>query len=616
MYLMPRVSVPLFSACVLLPSIALAQAPTTPPVGFPLEDAVRVHISAEGLTKLGDAVAAVLPTGIEAVGLAGELNCDEETPEVLNYSAEDIQVRLATDEVTVTPSDDRLDIDIAMTLWSEDALITLNGECIMALDEQCTVGLPPTALNISLGMDLLLENGELNAQVSGIEFSHGNFGNPIDTGCLLGDAIETMQGYGVDLLGTILDQALEDQLGGLEDTIEEALAGLTGPLAFTDSLELLGTTLAYDIQATELSLSSTGLRLAFDAHFTTPAYGDCIPTDSGAFIQEAHDLPPMTGLLPGTATPYHAAVVASRDLINQALYVAWQGGLLCLQLSDVVDFELTTGYLSLIDDELINSVWPDPVTLDILITPVAPPHLSFEEGPEAQAELFLDIYGPELDRYSRLWGNRIYAEVGLGVSLTPESVLNVDIGFDLERDLGITVDYNEFLPTDIPYGFTALVPDLVSSFLDIDSLAPSFPIPTPFGIALGDLETIVLGDEYDYLGVYALIDDSAAEPIAFGPIDLAGVGCDSGGEGGCDGGEGGIEIPGCDSMTSGCEEEMGCSEGGGCGEDGGCDSEGGGCGDAGCEDAGCTHSKKGFRINAWGLLCWLVPGMIAMRRRR
>ena len=75
----------------------------------------------------------------------------------------------------VTPSDDRLDIDIAMTLWSEDALITLNGECIMALDEQCTVGLPPTALNIRSEWISCSRTGSSTPRSQGSS-SHGNFG--------------------------------------------------------------------------------------------------------------------------------------------------------------------------------------------------------------------------------------------------------------------------------------------------------------------------------------------------------------------------------------------------------------------------------------------------------
>jgi hypothetical protein len=589
----------------LVPLSVSAQEESVPPEALPITDAVKLHISQEGLKAIGDGIEGVLPTGMLATGLAGEFNCDESTPETLVYSADDIQVHLATDEVTITPTANRLDIHLGMTLWSDDADITLAGDCVLILDESCTLGLPPTALNVDLAMDLLLVDGEIEAQVSEMEFSHGNFGNPIETGCLLGDAIETMQGYGVDLLGSILDQVLEEQLGSLETTVEEALSGLTGSLALEDSLEILGTVLNYQLAATELSLSSTGLKLGFEALFTTPAFGSCIPEDSGAYVPSSHDMPAMTGLIPGTATPYHAAVLANEDLLNQALYVAWQGGLLCLRLSDLVDFELTTGYLALIDEELINSVWPEPIALDVVISPVAPPTVDFGAGPAAGAEMLLDVYGPEFDRATRLWGNRIYAELGLGVQLTPEGVLNIDIDFDMEQDLGITVDYNEFLPSDIPYGFTALVPDLVSSFVDIDSLAPSFPLPAPFGIGLGDLETIVLGDQEDYLGVYVLIDSSEAEPLEIGPIDLAGVGCD----GLAEGGE--LEIPGCDSLESGCEEEMGCGGEGGCGGEEGCG------GDEGCGgEAGCSVSSQGLRINALTILCWGVPFLIASRRRR
>lgn len=593
-------------AATVLPRAADAQEGDAPPLSSPITEAVRVHISQEGLQAVGDGLADVLPTGILATGLAGEFDCDEETPGTLVYSAADIQLNLATDSVTITPVDDGLDVAIAMTLWSDDAALTLIGDCVLELDEACTLGLPPTALNVDLAVDLLLENGELVAQVDHVWFSHGNFGNPIETGCVLGDAIETMQGYGVDLLGSLLDQVLDGQVESLEAALEEALAGLTGALALTDSLEVLDTQLDYNLEATSLSLSSTGLKLGFEALFSTPAYGSCIPNDSGTYQPQSHDMPAMTGLIPGTPTPYHAAVVVNEDVLNQALYVAWQGGLLCLTLGDLVDFELTTGYLALIDEELVNSVWPEPLALDVVLLPVDPPEVDFGAGPAAEAELLLDVYGEELDRQTRLWGNRIYAEVGVGVSLGTEGTLDILVDFDLDRDLGITVDYNEWLPSAIPDGFTVLVPDLVSSFVDVESLAPSIAIPAPFGIGLGDLETVVVGDEDDYLGIYVLIDATEAEALEIGPIDLAGVGCDGLGEGGE------LEIPGCEGLEGGCEEEMGCAgEEGGCGGEGGCEDESGGCG-----DSGCTISPSGIRVNAWGLLCWLVPVLIASRRRR
>ncbi|MEE2828346.1 MAG: hypothetical protein VX498_04085, partial [Myxococcota bacterium] len=549
-----------------------------------------------------------MPTGMTATGLAGEFDCDEETPGTLVYSADDIELHLATDEVLITPREGGLDVGIGMTLWSDDAALTLIGDCVLELDESCVLGLPPTALNVELDIDLILEAGQLHAQVDHIAFTHGNFGNPIDTGCVLGDAIETMQGYGVDLLGSILDQVLEGQVEALEEQLEEALGSLTGALLLEDSIDVLDTALDYRLQATTLDLSSTGLKLGFEAMFSTPTYGDCVPWNSGPYQAQSHDMPALTGVLPGTGTPYHLGILINEDLINQALYVAWQGGLLCLNISDLVDFELNTGYLSLIDQELVESLWSEPQTLNMQIRPVDPPAVEFSGGPEATAELLLDVYGNELDRVTRFWANRIYAEVGLAVDLADNGNLDVNIEFDLDRDLGITVDYNEWLPAAIPSGFTALIPDLVASFIDIEGLSPSIALPAPFGVGLGNLETVIVGDEEDYLGIYARLDSSEAEALEFGPIDLAGLGCDSlSGEGG-----GEVSIPGCETLESGCNEELGCgTEGGGCGSEEGCGEESDCAG-----EGGCAIGPSGLRVNSWGLLCLLVPLLIASRRRR
>ena len=190
-------------------SSALAGEDESTPVPTTIEPALTAHISSTGFEALGDAISGVLPTGIAATGLSGEFDCDEEDPGLLLYSAEDIQIHLSTDSVVFTPTDGHLDVAVDMTLWSDDSLITLAGSCVLELDESCNLALPPTWLSIDLGIDLLLEDGGIQAQVDSVAFTHGNFGNPIDTGCILGDALETMQGYGVDVLGEVLDDVLD-----------------------------------------------------------------------------------------------------------------------------------------------------------------------------------------------------------------------------------------------------------------------------------------------------------------------------------------------------------------------------------------------------------------------
>ncbi len=584
-------------------SSAAVSGAQTPPPSPVIDPALAAHVSAAGLQAIGNGIAAVMPTGIEVIGLEGEFDCDPETAGVLEYSVDPLTVNISTDNVSITPSQGRLDINLDMTLWSTEVSVTANGPCLFELNEACTFALAPTALNADIAVVLQLENGELTAAVDSFSFTHGNFGNPIDTGCVLGDALETLGGYGIDLIGSVLDGVIDAQLGELETQLDDMLGGLAQSLALSDTLDILGASLQYEITASTLTVDDTGLDIGFTAHFATDAFGPCV-VESGPFVPSAHDMPPLTGLIPGTSAPYHIAIVASQDLLNEAMYVAWQAGVLCLELGALSPLPLDTSTLLGQDlPDLVNEVWPEPLVLDIRISADTPPVAVFAGGPRVEADLNVDVYGDELDRLTRHWGHGMLMEAGVDMEIT-DGDLVVDLAFDLETSLGISVSYNEWLPSAIPEQFAANLPGLISAGLstqgfDLEAgLIPPFPMPGFNGLTLTDLDMRVIGEESDYLGVYGWIDPTVVTAMQIGPIDLGGVGC------GDTGGGGDIVIPGC-------EDGLGCGGGDtGCGGDtggcAGCGGEGGGCG-------GCSTSRSAAPRM---LLLWMLPVLIATRRRR
>ena len=579
----------------LLPALAAAQAPPAPTV---IDPAIQAHVSAEGLRAVGDALAHILPNEIAATGLSGEIDCDAETPGVLSYASEDIVVHISADRVEITPADGRLDVSIDMTLWSDDAEIDLTGNCLIELEEECTLALQPTALHAELSVALALQDGQLDASVEELLITHGNFGNPVETGCLLGDALATLQGYGVDLIGSVLDQVLDGQISELENQLQGTLDGLAQSLAIQQELEVMGATLIVDVTATELQISPSGLLLGFRASFGTEAYGACVP-HGGAYQLTAHDLPPMTGLIPGTAVPYHVGIVVHGDMLNQALYAAWQGGLLCLRVADLVDLAITTDYLGLIDEDLVDSLWPEAIPLDLYVSSAEAPRIRMDSIPRLDAELALDVYGAELDRQARLWRNGLVADAGIDLALEV-GVLSVDLDFDLQTDLGVTVAYNEWLPSELPAGFGSLVPDLVGQAVDVQSMLPTFAIPAFNGLTLSALDLRAVGDPQDHLGVFGWVDPTVVTPMLIGPIELTGVGC------GDTGGGGDIVIPGCEDGLAGCSgTDSGCGGDGGCG---GCGGDASSCGTGGC---GVARSQS-----ARWLLVVVIPAVLLRRRRR
>ncbi len=601
---MRRISTILVVCTAIAASGASESSAQTPPASPVIDPALAAHVSAAGLQAIGEGIAAVMPTGIEVTGLEGEFDCDEEEEGVLEYAVAPLTVNISTDDVSITPTEGRLDINLDMTVWSDEVSVTAVGPCLFELNESCTFELAPTALNADIAVLLDLQDGQLTASVDSFSFTHGNFGNPIDTGCVLGDALETLGGYGIDLIGGVLDDVLDSQLGELETQLDEMLGGLAQSLALSDSLDILGSTLVYDVAASTLAIDDTGLKLGFTANFSTDAYGPCVP-ESGPFIPSAHDMPPMTGLIPDTVAPYHLAVVASEDLLNEALYVAWQAGVLCLSLGELSPIPLDTQTLLGSDiPDIVEETWPEPLVLDIRIGADAPPIAVFEGGPRIEADLNVDVYGDELDRLTRHWGHGMLMEAGVDLEITDGEFI-LDIGFDLETSLGISVSYNEWLPSAIPEQFAANLPGLISAGLstqglDLEAgLVPPFPMPGFNGLTLTDLDMRVVGGEDDYLGVYGWIDPTQVTAMQIGPIDMGGIGC------GDTGGGGDIVIPGC-------EDGLGCGDtGGGCGgEEGGCAGCGGG------EEGGCGGCSTSRSAAPRVLLLWMLPVLIASRRRR
>jgi len=589
------------------------QAQDSPPPAHEISPAAALHISPEGFRVIGDSIKGALPTGITAIGLSGEFDCggigddddsatgdddDSALADSLQYSSQDIDIHISADEVVVSPGNNRIDISMAMTLWSDPAAITLSGSCLIELDEVCTLGLQPTALNADVAMQLALVEGELQAQVDSLSFSHGNFGNPIETGCLLGDVLETLQSYNVDLIGGILGGVLDEQVAELQTQLEDALGGLTETLAYESELDLLGATVSASLTPNHLELSETGMLLEFGARFSTPSYGDCVP-QTGAYPPESHDMPALTGLLPDSADEYHLAIVLNEDTLNQALYAAWQGGAFCIVLTELSGLQLSTDYLALVESELVEELWPEPQPLDIRLEATSPPRIALWDEPHLDAELVLDVFGEELDRKARFWGLDLLANATFGITLE-DSVLAVDIGFDIESNLGVTVSYNEWLPPRLAQSFSGLLPDLAGQVIDLESLAPSFTLPQIYGISIAAIQTRSIGIEDDYLAVYGWFDPNAATPMELGTVDLGGVGCgdtSSGGEvviSGCEGDQAGCASTGCDSS-----EEGGCS---------GCDE-----GSESCSGGGCSAARSASPSTT--VLLLLLPLLAALRRR-
>ncbi len=462
------------------------------------------------------------------------------------------------------------------------------------LDYVCLLHTDATDIEIRLPVTLLLsamEDGTPFIDVVIAAISH-NISSALDgrihlTGCAIGEINEFLNdnlGFNafdlvVDQLVGEIDSQIAEQIAPLEETIEEALLNLWQ----SDSIDLLDTQLTYDLHPTVVEHNDHGLRLALGGALDAePA--DCIKQfeDAGSLFT-ASDLPAMSDVTPETGVGYHLGALLSDDLVNQGLYAAWRGGVLCFVASDLGSIQLTTTYLGLLlgvdsSERIAELLGEGESPLLIRTVPEMPPVLDLD-GPN---DLDINITGLNVEfypiiqgRFSRLASVAIDISAGINIFIDETDALGLEIILDTDN-LNPRVTYNEIAP-DLNEAFENNFPGFLTTI--IDTVAGSllggmaFALPTFGDTGLADLYMELTGAEptlLDFLGAYAILGPSTGG-VSSGGCDSCGdtEGCaDCGGEGGCAGdlGCGDLTDPeACNLEDSGCSgtgtdnpDDVGC----------------------------------------------------------
>ncbi len=557
-----------------------------------ISPALALHLSEEGLSALADGVAGLLPQSLSATGLSGEYACGD--GELLAWSSSDLTLRLVPGHSLLIPSPGRLDLWLDLTLYSDPASLFASGTCAgFSLNESCTLEIQPTPLVAGVGLSVGFDESSqaITIQVDDIAIETGMFGNPFHTGCLLGDAVEVLSGWGVDLLSDLLSDLLVDQEDALGDTLQTSIDdALTGFSFDPFSFDLGDGHVDVELAFSGVMVDENGLGMTLQARSSTPTAADCTTT-TAPFAPHATSLPPLDGRIHGTASPYDAVVMVSSDLVDQLAYALWQSGGLCLELSDLSGVPLTTDFLTLFLPEL-DSLWDaQGEAARLSLQAPSPPFVSFpfEPGVLFHLEgLDLSVMGGVQGRLASLTRLGISGAAGLDLALV-DGVLTPSLDLDLAADFEIDAEYAELVPLPSAQSFADALPDLAASVLDPSSLVPLFTLPEAYGIGISSLQTSPGDDEGTWLGLYAELAANPV-PLEIDPIDLTGVGCD--------GGE--VELPGCEAgcedVGSGCDADA-CTGGEAC--------EGG--------SACATSQARGWgRISA--LTCLAL--LLAVRRNR
>lgn len=546
----------------------------------PADAAVGVHVSAEGLDRLGQAVADVLPAAFPVGAMSGELACDDADPtQVLTWSLDAMTLDLDFQDVAIVPGDGVLDIAIYGALSSSATTLTARGSCapLAELDETCAVELPTVALELHLPLAITYADGAFDATAGAIELSIAPITNPLDD-CLVASAIGTLLGEDPRAITNLLVDAIAPSLADLGGTIEPALEDALGALVIETSLALGEGEVALTLAPSAFEIDADGLFVGLGAEVQPSAVSACV--DAGIAPSGSGTWPTLDGLAPDGALVYDAGVVVNGAFVDQVLFAVYQSGALCIDLADLAGAPLDTSLFGPIFSDPWEALFPSAAPLRLVVRPLAPPTASYaEDGAPVRVNvdgLNIAAYA-ELDgREARIFGTTLEGSIGLDIALADGAI---SPGIVVDDALGFVEDDHELLPEGYSDGLAGFLPTILGSFLPE---LPTVAIPSWRGIGLGHIWWL---PPEGWLGGWAVLDVDDVDPIELSGCAGGSVGCDDGGLS-----TGDIDLG----------AELGCDDAGGCGGE-----------TSGCEGGtSCAHSPLGTRFP------FLIALLIPLLRRR
>jgi len=558
-------------------------------LGDEVPEALAVHVTNGGLSRIGDLVEALVPPTLEVESGSGEFACSEEDENPLAYTLDELDLILRVDEVDVSTADGRLDLTLYATLLSSAASLAVTGDCsvLTDLDEVCGVELPTTALVVRLSVALDQVDGVFEATAEEVSIEMSPVGNPLSD-CTLADAIGTLLGQDESFLSNLILSMVEPSLSDLGPTIETALEDALAGLALETELDLGGTPLGLALVPAVVRLDEAGIFLGLSARITVENPSDCVPWEEGFVAMEA-GWPEVSELAATTSMPYDFGLFVGRDFVDQALFSIWAGGALCMEISDLNGAPLTNGLLASLLGESLEEVLDPNGSALLAIDPVEPPTVRFsDDAPVFHIDiqqLGLHLYTSLEHRDLRLFQVDVTADAGLDIDLSTEA-LNTGLVLD-EGSLIFRETWTDLAEPGFGLGVQSLASAAIQSVLPED-LLPSITLPSLLGLEI-DAVVWLPSENEAWHGGYVVADTSMVEPVELPGCSASDLGCDGGGP----------------SMELDFDDLLGCDE-----ASGGCESSGGGA----CASMGVI--RLDLPLGRLAPLFCLVLGVGVRRRRR
>ncbi len=540
------------------------------PIGTTLDPAITVDVSAEGLSSLELLVADFLPPSIPlpeiheadfeetCIDLIFDEFCWNWYEYQLDVYGLDASVQLTT--LDIRPSDGFLEVDVVLTanVATPSAPGTVYAFLevidVISLTEDCDVWLDPTPIAASTTMlvelvqdpglppriDVSLRPMSIDLDISGLRVQNCTIGDILDFVDAVNDFTSSFLSFDLyDFVAGAAEPLVEGLVNDLLPAIEEPLNEALANVAISETFDLGGSSLIVDIAPSALEITPAGMHIDIagsiapaariphpcvrkyrpDGSLDTPGapwgLGDWPPGDAGLLQLQVDD-----------------------DLINQALWSVWYGGLLCIEVSDDSGLDLPipidTSLLGLLAGDAYDDLFPVAGPLVIATRPTLPPTARLDGIHDI--ELVLDGFGldmlAELDgRLTRVAGLELIADAGADLNFdgtTGMLAAELDIGAEA---IQLDVVFNDLRPetsADIEDGLRGLVETLVPSLIGglVSDLA--FPLPSIEGLGLSALIISASGEQGDQLGIVADVG-----PVPYDNAADAEGGCGGGCDAGC-----------------------------------------------------------------------------------
>jgi len=571
-------------------------------LGDPIDEALALHITPQGLATMGEVVERLVPESLAVSGLSGSTECDEDDAVPLSYDLDALDILINVDEVAFDTADGLLTLSIIGGLSSTQSTLDVAGDCTVLtdFDETCTLELPLTSFEAVVALSITETEGAFDVITEEVSFSLSPIGNPLED-CTLADVFGTVLGLNEEALSALLVSLVEPSLEDLGATMEESLEDLFAELDLETDLEVGDSVVALSMYPSLIQLDERGLVLGLGAEISGDTTGSCVDSSAGSTLTGA-GWPDFVETAGETSLNPDMGLYIGKDFGDHLLYALWAAGLFCIDPNEALGGSLTAGAFATPLGELFASTFAEDAPVTMVIDPAAPPTMGFShDGAPLRIELHelgLELEAPLNEREVRVLRTDIEGDIGIAIELEDYEAVDTGLGSDTAawvsgRRIATGIDYDadrlvfletysDLVPPGYGVGLSSLVGGLIGQVIPADAL-PSVNLPDLFGLEVAALVWESTADE-SFHGGFILLDASGVQPLELGGCQVDGLGCDGGD----------VDLSLDDALD--------------------CDSAGFGCDDSGCA----TAPTASAAVRAWRGRLGMILGLgllMGLRRR-